>query len=29
MSWYDAIKDGIAVAQQVDNIPLVEKLIEA
>ena len=29
MGWYDAIKDGIAVAQQVDNIPLVEKLIEA
>ena len=29
MGWYDAIKEGIAVAQQVDNIPLVEKLIEA
>lgn len=29
MSWYDAIKDGIAVAQKADNIPLVEKLIEA
>ena len=28
MGWYEAIKDGIAVAQQVDNIPLVEKLID-
>jgi len=29
LGWYEAIKDGIAVAQQVDNIPLVEKLIDA
>ena len=29
MGWYEAIKDGIAVAQQADNIPLVEKLIDA
>ena len=29
MGWYEAIKDGIAVAQQADNIPLVEKMIDA
>ena len=29
MGWYEAIRDGIAVAQQADNIPLVEKLIDA
>ena len=29
MGWYEAIKDGIAVAQQADNIPLVRELIDA
>lgn len=29
MGWYEAIKDGINVAQQVDNIPLVQSLIDA
>lgn len=29
MGWYEAIKDGIVVAQKVDNIPLVSELIEA
>ncbi|MEG0692174.1 MAG: hypothetical protein RR444_03740 [Oscillospiraceae bacterium] len=29
MSWYEAIKDGISVAQQADNLPLVQNLIEA
>ena len=29
MGWYEAIKDGIAVAQKVDNIPLVSELIDA
>ena len=29
MGWYEAIKDGIAVAQKVDNIPLVLELIDA
>ena len=29
MGWYEAIKDGIAVAQKADNIPLVSELIEA
>ena len=27
--WYEAIKDGIAVAQQADNVPLVRELIDA
>lgn len=29
MGWYEAIKDGISVAQQADNIPLVQNLIDA
>ena len=29
MGWYEAIKDGIVVAQKADNIPLVSELIEA
>lgn len=29
MGWYEAIKDGIAVAQQADNFPLVRELIDA
>ena len=29
MGWYEAIKDGINVAQKADNIPLVSELIEA
>ena len=29
MGWYEAIKDGIAVAQQADNVPLVRELIDA
>ena len=29
MGWYEAIKDGINVAQKADNIPLVNNLIEA
>ena len=29
MGWYEAIKDGISIAQQADNIPLVQNLIEA
>lgn len=29
MGWYEAIKDGINVAQKVDNIPLVNELIDA
>ncbi len=29
MGWYEAIKDGIAVAQKADNIPLVSELIDA
>lgn len=29
MGWYEAIKDGISVAQKVDNIPLVTSLIDA
>ncbi|MGB4658279.1 MAG: hypothetical protein WBI07_03750 [Mobilitalea sp.] len=28
MGWYDVLKDGINVAQQVDNIPLVQGLID-
>lgn len=29
MGWYEAIKDGINIAQKADNIPLVNSLIEA
>ena len=29
MGWYEAIKDGIAVAQKMDNIPLVQSLMDA
>lgn len=29
MGWYEAIKDGIMVAQKTDNIPLVSELIDA
>lgn len=29
MGWYEAIKDGISVAQKADNMPLVKNLIEA
>ena len=29
MGWYDAIKDGIAVAQKADNLPLVKDLMDA
>lgn len=29
MGWYEAIKDGIIVAQKADNIPLVSELIDA
>lgn len=29
MGWYDAIKDGISLAQKADNLPLVQSLIEA
>ena len=29
LGWYEAIKDGIAVAQQADNVPLVRELIDA
>lgn len=29
MGWYEAIKDGIEVAQKVDNIPLVQNLMDA
>ena len=29
MGWYEAIKDGINMAQKADNIPLVNNLIEA
>lgn len=29
MGWYEAIKDGISVAQQADNLPLVKSLIDA
>lgn len=29
MGWYEAIKDGINVAQKADNIPLVNSLIDA
>lgn len=29
MGWYEAIKDGITVAQQADNVPLVRELIDA
>lgn len=29
MGWYEAIKDGISIAQKADNIPLVNSLIEA
>lgn len=29
MGWYDAIKDGISIAQKADNIDLISKLLEA
>src|SRR5688500_3666711 len=29
MGWYEALKDGITVAQKADNIELVQTLIEA
>lgn len=29
LGWYEAIKDGIVVAQQADNVPLVRELIDA
>lgn len=29
MGWYDAIKDGIAVAQKADNLPLVKDSLDA
>ena len=29
MGWYDAIKDGISLAQKADNLPLVQSLIDA
>ncbi len=29
MGWYDALKDGIAVAQKADNLPLVKDLMDA
>jgi len=28
MSWYDAIKDAISVAQKADNIPLLQSLLD-
>lgn len=29
MGWYEAIKDGISLAQKADNLPLVQSLIDA
>jgi len=29
MGWYEAIKDGISVAQKADNLPLVKNLMDA
>lgn len=29
MGWYEALKDGISLAQKTDNLPLVQSLIEA
>lgn len=29
MGWYEAIKDGISLAQKADNLPLVQNLIDA
>lgn len=29
MGWYEALKDGIIIAQKADNVPLVNELIEA
>ena len=29
MGWYEALKDGISVAQKADNLPLVKDLLDA